>query len=161
MSFFRRLFLARKTPAGSRIALATLFAPPLGMVVFGIVSPILLNDVAGPGSRGNPISFVSFGLMMVLLGSIFAYIGTIFIVLPIMCLLRKLDLECGLAYLVTGAVALPLIELARSGQFPQHAAQGMLAMMPGAFVAGVWWWIASGDVGGPIVFHGMSSRQAR
>lgn len=134
MAISRFLFELR-SPSIARRILAALVAPPLAMVLYGIMMPLWLRT-------GSIEQVTGMTLIVVIIGSIFAYAGMVLVGFPTNITLRWLNAERGITYILMGAATLPLVLALKDPTFPS-VEQFTLAAAPGGLVAGLWWLVAT------------------
>ena len=134
MTILRFLF-ENRSPTFARRVLAAIAAPPLAMALYGLMAPFWFGS-------GSSVQIVGMTLIMVAIGSLFAYVGMLIVGLPANVGLRSLKAERGIVYILIGAVSLPILLAIKDPSAPTFA-QMTLAATPGALVAGLWWHIAS------------------
>ena len=130
-----RLLFERRVPPIKRRILAAFLAPPLAMVLYGLVTPIWFGG-------GTMEQFVGMAVIAVGFGSLIGYLGMILVGLPANIALKALKAERGILYLVIGAVSLPLVLAYRDPSMPT-VGQLTLVATPGGLVAGLWWLIST------------------
>lgn len=141
MSELRSFLFEVRSPTLTRVATATLIAPPVAMALYGVLASVVLSE---SGNRASTLGQVlSMTLMACLYGSGLAYLGMFLVGLPTFLGLRALGAQRGVAYIIVGAGFLPLLLVLKSGGLPGHSAPVLLATMPGLLVAGCWWLFAS------------------
>lgn len=129
-----------QNPTIWRAVLAAIVAPPLAMTIYGVVLSTALGPIAHPITPDKVLGMMAYTCLY---GSVLSYLGLALVGLPTFCILKWLDAQRGIAYLLIGALPLPLLITLRSGELPAHFAQFVVVTAPGCLVAGAWWLLAS------------------
>lgn len=129
-----------RDPTIWRVALAAIVAPPLAMAIYGVVLSMALEPIAHPITLDQVLGMMAYTCLY---GSILSYLGLALVGLPTFCILKWVDAQRGIAYLLIGALSLPVLITLRSGELPTHLAQFVVLTASGCLVAGAWWLLAS------------------
>jgi hypothetical protein len=130
-----RFLFERRVPLDLRRVQAAIVAPPLAMALYGLMMPLWFGN-------GSTEQAIGMAVMVVGIGSLFAYVGMLVVGVPANLALKSLKAERGIAYVLIGALSVPIALTFNDATAPRFE-QLTLAAAPGALVAALWWLIAS------------------